>query len=456
MTESIPYLLLAFAAIGVAAWFAYRAAQAQEAAATAKARFEGVDMIRAERDRAVAECETLRAEAGRLGAELAAERGAAAARQAAAEEQSKALESQFVALATQALEANRQSFLALANESFEKHKAASATGVKDVITPAQEALTKLAAQVEALEKSRTQDKAALGEQMRAIGDTLKETQNVTGKLVHALRQSPKARGRWGEHSLRNALEMGGLAPRVDFEEQTTVDGDAGKLRPDLVIRMPGGRSVVVDSKVAFSAFLDAIEAPDEAARELLLKKHASELRNHMKALASKEYWKHLPNTETVDFVVMYVPGDNLVHEAYERDHALQDDAFSNKIIIAGPSGMVALARIIAFGWRQEQSAKNAQEIAALGRQLYERLAVMGEHVGRVGKAIGDSVSRYNDLVGSLDTRVMVTARKFKELGAADAGVEIPAPAQIEAAPRPLAPPEQLELTPPPVALKRGR
>lgn len=456
MTESLPLLLLALAAIGVAAWFAFRAAQAQEAAATAKARFEGVDMIRAERDRAVAECETLRAEASRLAAELAAQKAGAAARQAAAEEQAKALKEHFSLLATQALDANQQRFLSLANETFEKHRQAAQGSVKDVVTPAQEALSKLAAQVEALEKSRTQDKASLTEQMRSIGDTLKETQNITGKLVHALRQSPKARGRWGEHSLRNALEMGGLAPRVDFEEQTTVEGDNGKLRPDLIIRMPGGRSVVVDSKVAFSAFLDAIEAPDEAARELLLKKHASELRNHMKALASKEYWKHLPNTETVDFVVMFVPGDNLLHEALERDHALQDDAFSSKVIIAGPSGMVALARIIAFGWRQEQSAKNAQEIANLGRQLYERLAVMGEHVGKVGKAIGDSVSRYNEMVASIDTRVMVTARKFKELGAADAGVEIKPVAQIEAGPRPLAPPDQLELTPPPQVTRRSR
>jgi DNA recombination protein RmuC len=164
----------------------------------------------------------------------------------------------------------------------------------------------------------------------------------------------------------------------------------------------------------------------------------------------------LPNTETVDFVVMFVPGDNLLHEALERDHTLQDDAFASKVIIAGPSGMVALARIIAFGWRQEQSAKNAQEIAALGRLLYERLAVLGEHVGRVGKAIGDSVSRYNEMVASIDTRVLVSARKFKELGAADAGVEIKPLTQIDGAPRPLAPPEQLELTPPPQVAKRGR
>ncbi|MBY0565508.1 MAG: DNA recombination protein RmuC [Hyphomonadaceae bacterium] len=454
MPESLPALLLAAAAIAAAVWFAYRASKAGEAAATAKARFEGVDLIRAERDRLAGECETLREEAGRLRSELAAERAAASTRQAAAEEHAKALTEHFGALAARALDANQQRFLSLANETFEKHRQAAQGGVKEVVTPAQEALAKLATQVEALEKARKEEQGALTQQMRTIGEDLKEHKNVTGKLVHALRQSPKARGRWGEHSLRNALEMGGLAPRVDFEEQTTVDGDGGKLRPDVVIKMPGGRSVVVDSKVAFSAFLDAIEAPDEAARELLLKKHASELRNHMKALSSKEYWKHLPSTDTVDFVVMFVPGDNLVHEAYERDHKLQDEAFASKVIIAGPSGMVALARIIAFGWRQEHSAKNAQEIATLGRQLYERLSQMAGNIGDVGKALGDSVTAFNTMIHNIDTRVFVTARKFKELGAADAGKEINPVEMVEASPRRLAAPEQLELTPPPP--RRGR
>ncbi len=446
-------VVLSLASLAAAAWFAYRAAHASEIAAAARARNEGVDLLKAQYDQAVTERDEARARASRLEAEIAAEKAGVAARAVMLEEQAKMLEQHFAALAARALDANQQRFLATANEVFEKHHAAAQGGVKEVLVPAQEALAKLAGQVEALEKSRANDKSALGEQMRAIGETLKETQNVTGKLVHALRQSPKARGRWGEHSLRNALEMGGLAPRIDFEEQTSVDGETGKLRPDVVIRMPGGRSVVVDSKVAFSAFLDAIEAQDEAARELLLKKHASELRNHMKGLASKEYWKHLPNTETVDFVIMFVPGDNLVHEALDRDHSLQDDSFANKVIITGPSGMVALARIIAFGWRQEDAAKNAQDIAALGRTLYERLSVMGEHLGRVGKAIGDSVARYNDLVGSLDTRVLVAARKFKDLGAADAGVDIPSPPQIEAAPRQIASQAELQLDGP---KKRGR
>ncbi|GAM98585.1 DNA recombination protein RmuC [alpha proteobacterium U9-1i] len=431
MTESL-LLILALAAVGAALWFASRSA--------------GVEPIRAERDRALAELTTLRQENARLGAELAAEKSAAGAR-------NESEEARFLALAAKALEASQQNFMTLANETFEKHKMAAQGGVKEVLTPAQEALAKLAGQVEALEKSRTQDKAALGEQMRAIGDTLKETQGVTGKLVQALRQSPKARGRWGEQTLRNVLELSGLSSQVDFTEQvSTTDGEGARLRPDVVINLPGGRCIVVDSKVALSAYLDAIEAPDEAARLVLLKKHAAELKSHVRNLASKDYWKHVP--ATADFVVLFVPGENFLAAAAEQDANLFDDAFAAKVIIATPSTMVALAKSVAYGWRQEQSAKNAQEIAELGRELYRRMAVMNDHLTKVGDSIGQTVTRYNALLGSVESRVMPQARKFKELGAGDAGIDIAAAPQLETAPRLPAPPEQLELTPPPVTTSR--
>jgi DNA recombination protein RmuC len=433
MTESL-LLILAVVAVGAALFFASRSA--------------GVEPIRAERDRANAELATLRQENARLGAELAAEKSASGAR-------SESEEARFLALAAKALEASQQNFMNLANETFEKHSQAAKGGVKEVLTPAQEALAKLAGQVEALEKSRTQDKAALGEQMRAIGDTLKETQGVTGKLVQALRQSPKARGRWGEQTLRNVLELSGLSSQVDFTEQvSTTDGEGARLRPDVVINLPGGRCIVVDSKVALSAYLDAMDAPDESARLVLLKKHAAELKSHVRNLASKDYWKHVP--ATADFVVLFVPGENFLAAAAEQDANLFDDAFAAKVIIATPSTMVALAKSVAYGWRQEQSAKNAQEIAELGRELYRRMAVMNDHLTKVGDSIGQTVTRYNALLGSVESRVMPQARKFKELGAGDAGIDIAAAPQIEAAPRPVAPPEQLELTPPPISSRRGR
>ncbi len=436
MTESL-LLLLALAAIAAAAWFAYRSA--------------GVDPIRAERDRAVGELGALRQENSKLAAELASEKGAAAAR----ESNAKVLEQQFVALATQALDANRQSFLALANESFEKHKAAASGGVKEVLAPAQEALAKLAGSVEALEKARLQDKSAMGEQVRQIMDAVGSTNKTTHQLLNALRASPKARGRWGEQTLRNVLELSGLAPNVDFIEQvSTTDSEGARLRPDVVINLPGGRCIVVDSKVALSGYLDAMEATDDVAREGFLKKHAAELKSHVRNLASKDYWKHVP--DTADFVVLFVPGENFLAAAAERDPNLFDDAFAAKVIITTPSTMVALAKSVAYGWRQEQSAKNAQEIADLGRELYRRMAIMADHLGKVGDAIGQTVTRYNALLGSVESRVMPQARKFKELGAGDAGIDIAAAIPIEIAPRLPAPPEQLELTPPPIVSKRGR
>jgi DNA recombination protein RmuC len=206
--------------------------------------------------------------------------------------------------------------------------------------------------------------------------------------------------------------------------------------------------------VALSGYLDAMEATDEAAREAHLKKHAAELKGHVKNLSSKDYWKHVP--ATADFVVLFVPGENFLAAAAERDPNLFDDAFAAKVIITTPSTMVALAKSVAYGWRQEQSAKNAQEIAELGRELYRRMAVMADHLGKVGDSIGQTVARYNALLGSVESRVMPQARKFKELGAGDAGIDIAAPQQLEAAPRLPAPPEQLELTPPPPASRRGR
>lgn len=448
MTESLLIVAL-LVAVAAAGWFAYRAAQAQALAAGAAA-------IKAERDRAVAELEAKRQEVTRLTAELAAEKGAGEARRQAAEEQQKALREQFEALAAKALDANQQRFLSLANETFEKHKQAAQGGVKEALAPASEALAKLAGQVEALEKSRTQDKAALGEQVRQLMDVVGATNTTTTKLINVLRSSPKARGRWGEQTLRNVLELAGLAPRVDFTEQSsTTDGEGARLRPDVVINLPGGRCIVVDSKVALSGYLDAMDATDEPSREAFLKKHAAELRGHVKNLASKEYWKHVP--DTADFVVLFVPGENFLAAAAERDPTLFEDAFAASVIITTPSTMVALAKSIAYGWRQEESAKNAQQIAELGRELYRRMAVMNDHLSKVGDAIAQTVTRYNSLLGSVESRVLPQARKFKELGAGDAGVEIAPMEPVEVVPRTLPPPEQFELMPPPAETKkRGR
>jgi DNA recombination protein RmuC len=432
MIESL-LLLAAFGAMAAAAWFAYRSA--------------GVDPIRAERDRLRTELEAARRENIQLATDLAAAKASTGAR-------SESEEARFLEIAAKALQASQATFMALANETFEKHKQAAQGGVKEVLTPAQDALAKLATSVDALEKARLQDKSAMGEQVRQIVDAVGSTNKTTQNLLTALRASPKMRGRWGEQTLRNVLELAGLAPRVDFVEQlSTTDGEGARLRPDVVINLPGGRCIVVDSKVALSGYLDAMDATDDAAREACLKKHAAELRGHMKNLASKDYWKHVP--DTADFVVLFVPGENFLAAAAERDPNLFDDAFASKVIITTPSTMVALAKSVAYGWRQEQSAKNAQEIAELGRDLFRRMAVMVDHMSKVGDSIGRSVKTYNEMIGSVESRVLPQARKFKELGAGDAGIDIAAPAQIEIAPRLPPPPEQLELMPP-AQPKRGR
>lgn len=434
MVESL-LLLTALGAMGAAAWFAYRSA--------------GVDPIRAERDRAVTELRALREENARLVGALAAEKAAAGAR-------SESEEARFLAVAQKALETSQATFMSLAKETFEKHSQAAAGGVKEVLAPAQEQLSKLASSVEALDKARLQDKSALTEQVRQMVDAVGSTNKTTQTLLTALRASPKMRGRWGEQTLRNVLELSGLAAHVDFQEQlSTTDGDGARLRPDVVINLPGERCIVVDSKVALSGYLDAIEATDEVARETHLKKHAAELKAHVKNLSSKSYWEHVP--KTADFVVLFVPGENFLAAAAERDPNLFDEAFAQKVIITTPSTMVALAKSVAYGWRQEQSAKNAQEIAELGRELHSRMATMLDKMGKVGDSIEKSVRSYNELVGSVESRVLPQTRKFKELGAADAGISTNAPPQIEAAPRQISAPEQLELMPPAqVAPKRAR
>jgi len=440
MIESLS-LLLALAAIGAAAFFAWRAMQAQSLAG-------GAELIKAERDRALAELKAVREENTQLTAELAAAKAQKA-------ERSESEEARFVAIAAKALEASQASFMALANETFEKHKVAATGGMKEVLTPAQEALSKLAVSVDALEKARLQDKSAINEQVKQMVEAVGTTNKTTTQLLSALRASPKMRGRWGEQTLRNVLELSGLSAHVDFKEQfSTTDGEGARLRPDVVINLPGGRCIVVDSKVALSGYLDAVEATDDATRELHLKKHVAELKSHVKNLASKEYQKHVP--DTAEFVVLFVPGENFLAAAAERDPNLFDDAFAQKVILTTPTTMVALAKSIAYGWRQEDSAKNTQKIAELGREMHARMAIMVDKMAKVGDSIEKSVKSYNELVGSVESRVLPQARKFKELGAGDAGIDIAAAPAIESAPRQLAPPEQLELMPPPQNQKRAR
>lgn len=436
MTESPLVLVFLFIALVAAAYFFWEArtagearAKAEQDLAGAKAKLEQVDEFRGERDAAVSARDAAVAEAAKVRADLAAERSGAEARNAAAIEREQALmamkadvEKSFLALAQQALSANEQRFLNLANETFEKHKTAATGGMKEMVAPVQEQFARLTEIVGALDKARTEDKSALFEQMRQVTDTLQQTQKETGKLANALRAAPKARGRWGEETLRNVLELSGLSHHIDFTQQSSHDSEGGKLRPDVLINLPGGRCIVVDSKVALSGYMDSVEATDDQTREILLKKHAAEIRTHMKQLASKEYAKHVPST--ADFVVMFVPGENFIAAAFEHDPALFQDAVAERVIIVGPSSLLALAKSISYGWRQEEVAKNAEQIAEIGGQLYARLSTMSQRLDALGNSLEKSVKSYNELVSTVESRVFPSARRFRDLGAGEADEEI--------------------------------
>ena len=447
--QTAPYWILIILAVAAAVWFA-RAASKERAAREAAERqalaqaAELKSLVDAAQERDAA-----RLEARDLAAKLAASESGAQAREAAAREREQALiafkldvEKSFGALAGEALAKSEERFIALANETFEKHQTAAAGGVKEVVTPVQEAFTRLSETVDALNKSRLQEASTFSEQIRQVSESLKETQGMTGKLVTALRAAPKTRGRWGEETLRNVLELSGLSGHVDFIEQATVDGDAGKLRPDVIIRLPGNRQIVVDSKVALSAYLDAMEASDDVEREAHLHRHAQQLRAHMKQLGGKEYWKHVP--DTADFVALFVPGENFFAAAAERDPELFEDGLKIKVIVVTPATLVALAKAVAYGWRQEAAAKNAAEIATLGRELYRRLYTMAERVTALGNSLEKSVKSYNELVGTVEARVLPQARRFKELGAGEE-TEIAVVEPSDLMPRLPAPQSELDL-----------
>lgn len=338
---------------------------------------------------------------------------------AAAQARSEAERRDFIAMANKAVEAAHKSFLGRADETFKRHDAAAQTQLNRLIEPIGKNFAEFKSRVEALEKVRTEDKTAIFEQVRAISQQLEQTRNVTGKLVTAL-SAPKGGGRWGEESLRNVLEMAGLSAHSDFVEQVNdVTADRGRLRPDVVIRMPGGREIVVDAKVTVEDFLRAGEEPDEAARSQHMVAHARKMREHVKRLASREYWKDFD--ERVDFVAMYVPGENFYAGALEADRELFDFAARNRVLIVTPSTLIALAKAVAYGWRQEEAAANAMEAARLGQELYDALCTMGEHVEKTGKSLNQAVGSYNKMVGSLERNVLPKARRFEDLQIAQEG-----------------------------------
>jgi DNA recombination protein RmuC len=317
--------------------------------------------------------------------------------------------------------------------------AQSQEAVARAIGPLHETLQRYERRVTELEHERVDAYAELREQVRSMSTVSGELRTETKQLVAALR-APQVRGRWGEHQLRRVVEAAGLLEHCDFAEQVTAATDEQTVRPDLVVRLHGGRTIVVDAKAPLEGYLSAMEARDERSRDAHLDQHARHLRAHVDALAAKEYWTAFPPSP--DFVVLFVPADPFLDAALRHDPTLMEHAFRRNVVLATPATLVAMLRTVAYSWRQEELARNAVAVHALARELYGRLATLGDHVGRLGAALGGAVTAYNKAVGSLEARVLVSARKLAEMGVSDD--EIPTPAQVEVAPRQPQAPELMD------------
>ena len=370
---------------------------------------------------------------------LESERAAAAEKAALWSEAQQRLSDAFRALSSDALAQNNQVFLDLAKASLGQTQE-SARGelekrqqaIAELLAPVRASLEKVDSKIQDLEKSRAGAYAALHEQIRTLVDTQEHLRAETGRLVLALR-TPGVRGQWGEIQLRRVVELAGMLDHCDFFSQTTIQSEDGRLRPDLLVRLPGGKTVVVDAKTPLDAYLRAMEAGDEATRRARLADHARQVRAHMTALARKSYWEQFDRAP--EFAVMFLPGESFFSAALEHDPSLIEAGVDQNIILATPTTLIALLRAVAYGWRQEKLAENAAEISALGKELFKRLSDMGEHWGKLGKSLERAVEAYNSAIGSLETRVLVSARKFAELKTAPLGVEIAALEPVDKAVR---------------------
>lgn len=375
-----------------------------------------------------------------LETELREERKALELQRASLKEAQSAFSDSFKALSADALKSNNQAFIDLAKSTLEKFQE-SARGdldarhkaVDELVKPLKESLSKVDGKLGDIEKARVSSYAALHEQLKGLVEThLPVLRNETANLVKALRQ-PTVRGRWGELQLKRVVEMAGMLDHCDFLEQENRTLEEGKLRPDLVIKLPGGRNIIVDAKASISAYLEAIESTDEATQRVHLAHHARQVRNHITTLGKKSYWEQFEPTP--EFAVMFLPGEVFFSAALQEDPSLIEFGVNEKVIVATPTTLIALLRAVAYGWRQEALAQNAKDIALLGKDLYDRVAKLGEHWTKLGQRLGRTVDAYNSATATLESRVLVSARGFDQLQVSGQDRQIAEQKQIEKVPR---------------------
>lgn len=389
--------------------------------------------VQAERDAARADAESRRETLGKSAVEIAALQTQVNEREAAHARQLEELNTRFEALAARVLEQAQGQFLNRAEQRLVEAETRNQETLKAALAPVAETLSRYEGEIKKIETARSEAYGSIKEAVEQVRAGQEQVRTEAARLVGALRASPKARGRWGEQQLKNVLEMAGLAEHVDFATEVSTDTEDGRLRPDVIVRLPGGRQLVIDAKCSMNAYLDACEATDDTARLAFLEAHARALRTHADQLGRKAYWDQFAGT--ADYVIMFIPGEQFLSGALEADAGLWEYAFERKVLLATPTNLVAIARTVAVVWRQERMAEDAARVADLAKELYGRLATMGGFVEQLGDRLGKAVSSYNSFVGSLETKVMPQGRKFLELSVDPGAKSLPALEPIETAVR---------------------